>query len=227
LIFFPEKPILLPMGRPRKAEMGDVSTRERLYMKALELFASKGFESVSVREITRALGLTEASLYIHFTNKAALLEEIFHRLDTKLIEPGFQVPPPEYFRRHPDFEAVAFLISGAKTFFRQADREIILIWRMVMIGQYRYEQARKIIEEKLLDAPVRFFTAIFENMEAAGRLKKGTDSESLGRMVGALFFNYSFRSNLKAAWGEETDPLFTALSRDLVFVMKEHLAQYE
>lgn len=196
-------------------------------MKALELFASKGFESVSVREITRALGLTEASLYIHFKNKAALLEDIFHRLDTKLIEPGFQVPPPDYFHRQNNFDAVAFLISGAKSFFRQADREIILIWRMVMIGQYRYEQARKIIEEKLLDAPVRFFTAIFENMETAGKLKKGSNGESLGRMVGALFFNYSFRSNLKAAWGEETDPLFTLLSKDLAFLMREHLTKQE
>jgi hypothetical protein len=111
-------------------------------MEAPKLFASRGFESVSVREITRALGLTGETLYIHFKNKAALQKEILPMLDTKLNEPDFRVPPPGYINRQNIFDPAAFIISGANTILRQGDRKIFLLWRKMMIGQYRDEADR-------------------------------------------------------------------------------------
>jgi len=54
----------------------DVSTRERILEAALDLFARQGFAGTSVRQLARAVGLRESSLYNHFASK----EAIYHAL---------------------------------------------------------------------------------------------------------------------------------------------------
>lgn len=58
----------------------EASTRERLLLKAAELFAQLGFESVSMRDLTRAAGVNLAAVNYHFGSKEALIEEVVARL---------------------------------------------------------------------------------------------------------------------------------------------------
>lgn len=52
-------------------------TRERISSAALELFAEKGFDGTSVRDIARAAGIAEGALYRHFPSKEALARSLF------------------------------------------------------------------------------------------------------------------------------------------------------
>ncbi|MCF7928471.1 MAG: TetR/AcrR family transcriptional regulator [Spirochaetales bacterium] len=208
------------MGRPKKSERDAASTQELLFRKALELFALRGFDAVSVRDITGSLGLNEATLYIHYSSKAALLDAIFSRLEKSLINPGFKVPPPEVFKGAGAFDPADFLLEGAERFFNQTDKETLLTWRLLMTSQFRYESARRSVKNHLLDTPVRFFSAILENMQAAGRIPSDVECRSAGRIIAALFFDYSFRANLNAAWGEESKGDFTHLAEDLRFFIR-------
>ncbi len=54
------------------ADSGDDSTRTRLADCALSLFAAKGYDATSVREIIEAAGVTRPVLYYYFQNKADL-----------------------------------------------------------------------------------------------------------------------------------------------------------
>ena len=65
-------------GRPPKADAGD--TKGELLQAALELFAAKGFEGTSVRDIARAVGLSESVLYAHFDSKRAIFDAVFAQL---------------------------------------------------------------------------------------------------------------------------------------------------
>ncbi len=65
-------------GRPPKAEAPD--TKELLLQAALALFAAKGFEGTSVRDIARSVGLSESVLYAHFDSKRAIFDAVFARL---------------------------------------------------------------------------------------------------------------------------------------------------
>jgi AcrR family transcriptional regulator len=47
-------------------------TQERLLDTAAELFAQRGYAGVSMRDIAGAVGITQAAIYHHFTNKDAL-----------------------------------------------------------------------------------------------------------------------------------------------------------
>lgn len=62
-------------GRPPRADAGD--TKGALLRAALELFAAKGFEGTSVRDIARAVGMSESVLYAHFDNKQAIFDAAF------------------------------------------------------------------------------------------------------------------------------------------------------
>jgi AcrR family transcriptional regulator len=51
-------------------------TLRRLYETSLVLFGQRGFHAVSVRDLTRALGLQASSLYAHVTSKQDLLADL-------------------------------------------------------------------------------------------------------------------------------------------------------
>lgn len=53
--------------------------RERILQVAEEMFASQGYRAVSIRDIARACGVTNAALYYHFPSKAALFREVMLR----------------------------------------------------------------------------------------------------------------------------------------------------
>ncbi|WP_162914846.1 TetR/AcrR family transcriptional regulator [Desertibaculum subflavum] len=55
------------------------STKDSLMQAAVRLFAAKGIDGTTTREIAAAAGVTEGAIYRHFVGKEALVEEIFHR----------------------------------------------------------------------------------------------------------------------------------------------------
>jgi len=60
--------------------MSDTETRDKLVLAAERLFAERGIDNVSLREINRAAGQRNvAALHYHFGNREALLEAIFER----------------------------------------------------------------------------------------------------------------------------------------------------
>jgi AcrR family transcriptional regulator len=66
-----------PFGKP---DQDGNAVRDRLLGEALQLFARKGFESASVRELTEAAKVTRPTLYYHFGSKEGLYLELVERL---------------------------------------------------------------------------------------------------------------------------------------------------
>jgi len=58
--------------------------REEILAVALELFATTGYDKVSVREIARRSGLSQAGLLHHFSTKEELFLEVLRRRDERL-----------------------------------------------------------------------------------------------------------------------------------------------
>lgn len=184
----------------------------------MELFAERGYDAVSVRDITRALGLNEASLYNHFASKAELLASIFRRMDEQLINPAFAALPPDMAYGDAPFDLAVFLLSGAKRFYDKAGRETLLTWRILMANQFLHEAARDSVRSHLLDAPRRFFADMLDNLCAAGKIPPDVDCASVGRIIAAVFFDFSFRANLEIAWNNADDEGFMRLASDLTFI---------
>lgn len=203
------------MGRPRKETLGPVSTRERILDTATALFARDGLDGVSIRDITKSLGLNEASLYNHFASKQELLQAILQRLDDRLLVPSFALLPPEAFSSPEALDPAEFLIQGGRRFFARAGAETLMTWRILMSAQYRYESARDSVRLRLLEAPVPFFRQFVEEYQKRGRFRADVASETAARVIASLFFEHSFRANLEAAWGQDTHESFRTLEASL------------
>ncbi|NLU75429.1 TetR/AcrR family transcriptional regulator [Streptomyces sp. HNM0575] len=56
------------------------NTRQRIQDISLELFAARGYEKTSLREIAEHLGVTKAALYYHFKTKEEIVISLFDDL---------------------------------------------------------------------------------------------------------------------------------------------------
>jgi AcrR family transcriptional regulator len=54
-------------------------TRERIERAAIQLFVEKGIAATSVRDVARAVDMSEGALYRHFAGKDELVWEVFER----------------------------------------------------------------------------------------------------------------------------------------------------
>src|SRR5271169_6678602 len=72
-------------ARPAAADETD-GTRDRILKTAERLFAARGFNGVSVRELASAANVNIASIGYHFRSKEGLLAEVYRRHCEPMIE---------------------------------------------------------------------------------------------------------------------------------------------
>ncbi len=59
-----------------KPDAENMSTRDRIFAAAVNLFSTRGYHGTSIREIAREVGIKESSIYNHFPGKDGILEAI-------------------------------------------------------------------------------------------------------------------------------------------------------
>ena len=75
---------------PAKTGSFDASSKEKIFKSAEELFSSKGYREVSVRDIATRAGVHFALVAYYFGGKQALFDEIFHSHVAPLVEEGMK-----------------------------------------------------------------------------------------------------------------------------------------
>jgi AcrR family transcriptional regulator len=72
----------LKRSHPRDA----VATRARIEKESLRLFAEKGVEGATIRDISKAVGVADAALYRYYPSKEDIARDIFTRHYTALAD---------------------------------------------------------------------------------------------------------------------------------------------
>jgi len=146
------------------------ATKNRILDCAIEQFSRKGYTGVSIRDITREVGIKESSLYKHFRNKEEILETIFHnfRLDTLRI-----LPPLDRLDEILELLGpVKFLERGLHNFKQHAADPIMQkIWRILYIEQYREPVARDLYLNDILTKTIDCLEAAFVKLIEHQRCK--------------------------------------------------------
>lgn len=75
-----------PRRQPRRSQQRGLDTRDRLVAAALPVFAQRGFEGATTREIARRAGVALAALPYHFETKEALWRAAADRIFGLLAE---------------------------------------------------------------------------------------------------------------------------------------------
>jgi len=144
----------------RKRGRDGQATRERIFREALKLFARKGYDATSIRDIATAVGVADAALYRHFASKDEIASAIFNFHYANLAH------------------AVSTLAESSETFAIALQQLVTLlcdlfddtpdVFAFILLNQH--DHLRFVREE---DNVVSAIVAIMEKAIANGEVRKG------------------------------------------------------
>lgn len=156
-----------------------MTTKERILYEALTLFSSYGYEAVTIREIARAVGIKESSLYNHFKNKRDILDtiitETFQRYE-KTLE-GLKVPKtgdPNISSLYDSFSDEAFEALCTNIFlFYLKDDYISKLRRLLTIEQYGNDELGEIFRTTFMENILNNQAKVLQQFIDDGRFIQG------------------------------------------------------
>ncbi len=82
------------MGVTERRERERVEIRQKILDAARELFATEGYERVTMRRIAEAIEYSPTTIYHHFEDKDDLVNALCEKAFSALLPPSRGHPPP-------------------------------------------------------------------------------------------------------------------------------------
>lgn len=162
-------------------------TRQRILDKALELFAARGYDSVSVGEIAAAVGIRAPSLYNHFPGKQAIFDAIVrstaeqYEADTDKIDIHVQNVAQDI----PVFTEISedALFEKVRQIFEYSlhNESISRFRRMMTIEQFRSPELAALYSRRYVERILDYHADIFRALIDAGEIR-AEDPDALAMM---------------------------------------------
>lgn len=147
-----------------------MDTKRRLMNAALKMFALKGYEAVSVRDVTKAIDRRETCLYNYFRNKKALMDSL-----TEEFEQGAKDRVKQLMAELKQEQTVgrARFLELAAGFAEKylADAGFVQFTRVMLIEQALSEEMRRMYTNYLYIIPLMYMSELFSK---AGRSGEGS-----------------------------------------------------
>lgn len=169
------------MTRRPAETIGAGSGRERLLEAAVRLFAAKGYDATSVRDIVRAAGVTAPALYHHFGNKEGLFLAIL-RAGRSRVEAA-----REEVLAAGGSSAVRILRLG-RTYVALRREFADLVWAVERIVSGSPKAAQRFDFRALALDRVRCFEQLVEEGVASGEFRPCAPRHVALALVGAIEF---------------------------------------
>lgn len=160
--------------------MAKRNTKEIILFEALKLFADKGYDGVTVRDIAARVGVKQSSLYKHYASKEEILACIFAEMKSNYLEMTKSVQLPEgrdYAALAKEYQTVG--IDGLKRMceaiflYWLTDEKGALFRRLLTLEQFKHSEAEKMLREFLLDGVLQHQAELFSEMIKNGYFKDG------------------------------------------------------
>lgn len=156
--------------------MRQEDTKQRILDKALELFSAKGYDSVSVGDIAKAVGIKAPSLYNHFPSKQAIFNAIVestsekYEADTGRIDIHVQNVSKDIPIFTETTEEVVF--DKVRQIFEYSlhNETISRFRRMMTIEQFRSPELAELYSKRYIDRMITYHADIFRSLIAAGEI---------------------------------------------------------
>ena len=150
--------------------MKQEDTKQKILDKALELFSAQGYDSVSVGQIAKAVGIKAPSLYNHFPSKQAIFDAIVastaaqYEADTDQINIHVQ-------NAAQDITADALFEKVRQIFeYSLHDNAISRFRRMMTLEQFRSPELAALYSRRYVERVLAYHAGIFRALIAAGEI---------------------------------------------------------
>lgn len=180
-----------------------MDTKEKIVWEALELFSTRGYGAVSVRDIAGAVGIRESSLYNHFPNKRAIFDGIVDICWAKA---------EEYYHGHGlpfsgEDDLTVFENSGQgleeavlKVFrFFFEDPWNTRFRRLLTVCQFEDKRSGELYRRLYCQYPVEVQEAIFAGLMEKGAFRRGDPRVLAEQFYGGVFLLLSSGESWESA----------------------------
>lgn len=168
----------------RKKDKRTTDTKEKLFLAALDLFAEKGMDGTSIRDIVKDVGISTAAFYNHFESKDALLKAVYDNYIEK-IGTSLPVTGEACDLLAEKLDPVSFFLASSERFLQAVQDPVMdkLGWIIsVEKGRNRTAAGISYADRQKL---VRFMESMGSAYGKKGRWK-GRDGRLIGRALGYL-----------------------------------------
>lgn len=204
----------LPLVDMSEAE----STKDRILVAAVKLFAEKGYAAVTVRDISESVNIKPSAIYNHFKSKEVIFDTIVENIEKVYLE---------FYNR------VGVKIEQAACFEDVLDalfEELIEVYHMyvyhgvalISTEQFRNEKARHAFQDVYMKVGIDYSTKLFEMCIERKWVKKFD-----AKMHATFFMNNIFAGSLSRVqedMGNETvydvKKMFLALKRFMLVTVE-------
>lgn len=169
-----------------------MTTKEKITETALELFSRRGYDGVSVRDIARAVGIRESSLYNHFESKRAIFDgivdfcvqqsEVYFRQSSLPFAEGDDTSVYQGI----GLDRLQELIERTFRFFFD-DPWNVRFRRLLLLSQYADSRCRDIYRQLYRDKCVQMQAYIFSALMDAGEIRREDPLTVAAEFHGPMF----------------------------------------
>ena len=191
------------------------TTKEKILLTALKLFAQDGYEAVSISKISGELGMAKSALYKHYKYKRDIFDSIINRMDELDYERAREYNMPdgnmdEIIKGYREISIDKIRIYTEAQFKHWTEEEFSSLFRrMLTLEQYRNQEMADLYQKYLVSGPIDYMTYLF-----AGITGKKEEAKQLAiEFYGPIFLMYSLYDNKR-----EED--------DLTQMLKNHVDRF-
>ena len=191
------------------------TTKEKILLTSLKLFAQDGYEAVSISKISGELGMAKSALYKHYKNKRDIFDSIINRMDELDYERAREYNMPEVnmdeiIKGYRKISIDKIRIYTEAQFKHWTEEEFSSLFRrMLTLEQYRNQEMSDLYQKYLVSGPIDYMTYLF-----AGITGKKEEAKQLAiEFYGPIFLMYSLYDNKR-----EGD--------DLTEMLKNHVERF-
>ena len=146
-----------------------MNTKEKIFDVSLDLFSKKGYDSVSLREISKEAILMD--IFEYFTNQFEY-GELLNSKELLLTEDNdMLLENPELFY-HQGSEAIKQMLSEERN---------LKIWKLIFIQMHYNETIRLFFQNEMLVKPLKFWNEFFTILKENGIIRQDVNPQLLAK----------------------------------------------
>lgn len=157
-----------------------MNTREKIYDSAINLFSEYGIKNVSMRQIAKAVGIKESSIYNHYSSKSEIISNIYNEFQknmessrksmTEAVNELNYMKPQDFFK------------SLIMDYGKSINTRIAKLVKIVIAEQFHDEKAKKLFTDEMISKPSEYFEEIINHI-----VKENLVDECDSHVIARLF----------------------------------------
>lgn len=167
--FIPDDaPIPVKNTKSNAADFKFAGTKDRIFNSAIELFLLRGFDSVSLKDISVHAGIRQSTMYGHFSSTREILDTIYDYYCHYFIKERPNLEDMEFNLKNKCLTEIINLIRyDFKADYQQKMSDItLIIFQRIGID----DRAREIAKSLIVGEGIRYVEDIFDRLVELGKL---------------------------------------------------------